>query len=236
MFISNFNQFKLNESIHDRVTLKAVFLVGGPGSGKTTVAHKMFAGLPFKVVDSDRMFEFLLKKNKLSMKIDQDNEEQVAERKHVDITFRNMDKLIDEMLPLIIDGTGKHYDKIKTQKEMMEAHGYDTFVLVVNVPIDIAIARDANRERSLGAEQVERQWHAVQENIEKYAELFDHRLYVVSGEISKKGEKYLDNVADKIVNLPLTNPIGKWIMRKLHDVRGSYLHDLKEPIPKMDEL
>jgi len=60
-------------------------LVGGPGSGKTTVASELF-GIPnklsfsvngLKVFNSDREFEYLLKKNNLSADLTQLNDEEL---------------------------------------------------------------------------------------------------------------------------------------------------------------
>ena len=60
----------LEEGVFDKGILKAVFMAGGPGSGKSYVAGQIF-GIPktinvsmsgLKTVNSDTEFEFLLKK------------------------------------------------------------------------------------------------------------------------------------------------------------------------------
>ena len=60
----------LTEGVFDKGILKAVFMAGGPGSGKSYVAQEIF-GIPKKVnvsasgmktVHSDSEFEFLSKK------------------------------------------------------------------------------------------------------------------------------------------------------------------------------
>ena len=60
----------LMEGVYDKGILKAVFMAGGPGSGKSYVASQLF-GIPRKInvsasglktVNSDTEFEFLLKK------------------------------------------------------------------------------------------------------------------------------------------------------------------------------
>ena len=61
----------LNEGVYDKGILKAVFMAGGPGSGKSYVASEIF-GIPKKInvsvsglktVNSDTEFEALLKKS-----------------------------------------------------------------------------------------------------------------------------------------------------------------------------
>ena len=60
----------LNEGVRDPGIFKAVFLAGGPGSGKTFVARHLF-GMPdsvnismsgMKMVNSDKELKFLLNK------------------------------------------------------------------------------------------------------------------------------------------------------------------------------
>ena len=60
----------LTEGINDKGNFKAVFMAGGPGSGKSFIAAQLF-GIPettsvsvsgLSVVNSDRQFKMLLKK------------------------------------------------------------------------------------------------------------------------------------------------------------------------------
>ena len=56
----NFREL-LKESINDKYLFKAIFMAGGPGSGKSFVNKKMFGGIQAKVVNSDDIFEKKLK-------------------------------------------------------------------------------------------------------------------------------------------------------------------------------
>ena len=60
----------LTEGVHDKGIFKAVFVAGGPGSGKSYVAKELF-GIPdkfnismsgMKMINQDKEFKFLLKK------------------------------------------------------------------------------------------------------------------------------------------------------------------------------
>ena len=60
----------LTEGVYDKGIFKAVFMAGGPGSGKSFIAAQLF-GIPettsvsvsgLSVVNSDRQFKMLLKK------------------------------------------------------------------------------------------------------------------------------------------------------------------------------
>ena len=52
---------ELQEGVYDPNIFKAIFLAGGPGSGKSYVSGKITGGLGLKVVNSDPHFEKLIK-------------------------------------------------------------------------------------------------------------------------------------------------------------------------------
>ena len=67
----------LNEGINDPGIFKAVFMAGGPGSGKSLIAKKVgFQSMGLRPVNSDSSFEQGLKKAGLSLKMPEDEEEQ----------------------------------------------------------------------------------------------------------------------------------------------------------------
>ena len=70
--------FTLVEGVYAPGILKAVFLAGGAGSGKSAVAKELFdvpphsrtmSNLGLKVINSDREFEHLLKKGGYSLNL-----------------------------------------------------------------------------------------------------------------------------------------------------------------------
>ena len=66
----------LNEGINDPGVFKAVFMAGGPGSGKSLAAKKIgFGTMGLRTVNSDTSVEMGLKKAGLSLKMTEDEEE-----------------------------------------------------------------------------------------------------------------------------------------------------------------
>ena len=65
---------ELQEGVYDPNILKAFFLAGGPGSGKSYVVRRTTGGLGMKVVNSDDAFEKLLKDAGLSLKMPPEEE------------------------------------------------------------------------------------------------------------------------------------------------------------------
>ena len=65
--MKTFNE--LQEGVYDPNILKAFFLAGGPGSGKSYVVKRTTGGLGMKILNSDDHFERLLKQAGLDAKM-----------------------------------------------------------------------------------------------------------------------------------------------------------------------
>ena len=65
--MKTFNE--LQEGVYDPNILKAFFLAGGPGSGKSYVVKRTTGGLGMKILNSDDQFERLLKQAGLDAKM-----------------------------------------------------------------------------------------------------------------------------------------------------------------------
>ena len=57
----------VQEGVFDPNIFKAIFLAGGPGSGKSYVAGKTTGGLGLKLINSDDTLERLLKKHNVPL-------------------------------------------------------------------------------------------------------------------------------------------------------------------------
>ena len=171
----------LQEGVYDPNIFKAFFLAGGPGSGKSYVVRKTTGGLGMRVVNSDEAFEKRLKDAGHSLDTRamdtqvRDRIRDVAKK----TTKRLQQNYIDGRLGLIIDGTGKDANKILYQKNMLEELGYDTYMIFVNTSVDVALANNARRERSLPESDVVKMWKSVQNNIGQFSNMFRQGFIVV---------------------------------------------------------
>jgi hypothetical protein len=134
--MKNFNE--LQEGLQDPNIFKAFFLAGGPGSGKSFVVRKSTGGTGLKIVNSDDVFEKYLKDAGLEMdmttaKAERQKEprDKLRDRAKV-VTQKKQDNYVDGRLGLIIDGTGRDYDKIAGQSNELKRLGYDTHMIYVN--------------------------------------------------------------------------------------------------------
>ena len=184
---------ELEEGVNDPAIFKAVFLAGGPGSGKSfMVGQTGLNSLGFKIVNSDQQFEIALKNAGLSMKaadIFSTKGQSLRDRAKF-LTQKRQDSYLDGRLGLVIDGTGREYDKISKQKKELEKLGYETAMIMVNTDLDTAVSRDKQRTRTLGADKISPMWQSVQKNIGRFSNLFKQNFFIVDnsdGADYKKG-------------------------------------------------
>ena len=197
----------LTEGVFDKGILKAVFMAGGPGSGKSYVAGQIF-GIPKKVnvsmsglksVNSDTEFEFLLKKygfetfgtGKLDIDKwpdevfdmiaggDEDSETMTLRKKAKLMTRDRKEKYMEGRLGMIIDGTGHDYTKLKKEKDQLTKMGYDCYMVFVNTSLKVAKERNKKRERRLPEDILVKSWKDVQNNLGKFQGLFGSNFAVV---------------------------------------------------------
>ena len=178
----------LQEGVYDPNILKAFFLAGGPGSGKSYVVRRTTGGLGMRVVNSDEAFEKRLKDAGYSLdtrkmdELERDRIRGIAKK----TTKRLQQNYIDGRLGLIIDGTGKDYDKIATQATELKQLGYDVHMIFVNTSLETALERNAKRERTVPRSIATKSWKTVQSNMGKFSQYFRQNFVVVDNNDSEE--------------------------------------------------
>ena len=172
---------ELQEGLQDPNIFKAFFLAGGPGSGKSYVVRKTTGGTGLRVVNSDDAFETMLKKAGLSLKMPPEEEEprDAVRDRAKRVTAKRQEGYLDGRIGLIIDGTGKDYDKIAKQATELKQLGYDVHMIFVNTSLDVALERNAQRDRSVPEPIAVKSWKDVQSNIGKFSQYFRANFVVV---------------------------------------------------------
>ena len=206
---------ELQEGVYDPNILKAFFLAGGPGSGKSYVVKRTTGGLGMKIVNSDVHFEKKLKDAGLSTdlrELDPTTRDAIRARAK-EITKKQQANYIEGRLGLIIDGTGKDYDKIAKQATQLKQLGYDVHMIFVNTSLDTALERNATRDRKLPDSIVTKSWNDVQKNLGKFSQYFRRNFIVVDNNDAK--EDVFGQVYKQVMSLAkakVQNPMGqKWI-------------------------
>jgi len=172
----------LNEGVNDPAIFKAVFLAGGPGSGKSFIVGKTgLTSMGYRVSNSDDAFEAGLKKAGLEMSPENifSVKGQELRGKATAITKTRQTMYIKGRLGLVIDGTGKNLEKMKTQAKDLKKIGYDVAMIFVNTDLETAMARNRARARKLPDDMVKEYWQEIQNNIGAFQSLFGKKNFLV---------------------------------------------------------
>jgi len=208
----------LQEGLYDPNIFKVFFLAGGPGSGKTFVTRAAFGGSGLKMINSDNAFEMALKRNNLSLKMPEDEAEarDIVRARAKATTGNMLDLAIKGRLGMIVDGTGRDYDKINQQKSLLQSLGYDCYMIFVNTSLDVALARNAQRERSVPEYITRKSWTAVQANIGKFQNLFGigNMIIIDNSKEDKELTTIVMNKCSKAVSRLLRNKIKSYTAKR----------------------
>lgn len=217
--VKSFKEY-ISEGVYDPGIFKAIFLAGGPGSGKSYVTSKATGGMPLKLINSDAHFERFMRAANLSFKMPpEEQERRDKERERAkELTNLSMATYVDGRLGLIIDGTGRDYEKIEKQVNAFRKIGYEPYMVFVNTSLDTALERNKMRERSVPEDIARKSWKEVQSNIGKFQNLFGQDRFIIVDN-NNATEDILAKVwkrVKKIVDTKVTNSIARnWIEKEL---------------------
>jgi len=230
-------RIKLVEGVNDPGILKAVFLAGGPGSGKTYIAKGLF-GIPervnvsqtgMKMVNSDKELKYLLNKFGFGTDLDSLPDEVFANLTNPkdpkysglrtfakELTGQRRKLYQDGRLGMIIDGTGDDFKKIAAEKKELEAVGYDCYMIFVNTTLEVALERNENRDRVLPQKIVSDSHREVNQNIGGFQGLFGGSNFL----IVDNNQHVEEEKAQKRFNMLVKQGLGKFIKRPIKNKRG----------------
>ena len=168
----------LSEGVHDQGIFKAIFLAGGPGSGKDYVMNNTLDGQGLTEINSDKALEFLMDKEGLDkmMPADETEKRNLVRGRAKNITELRQQLALLGRNGLIINGTGDDVVKTKNIKDQLEKLGYETSMLLVNTRDDISAQRNLERGQRGGRAVPEpirkEKWDNVQYARTEYAQMF----------------------------------------------------------------
>lgn len=182
----------ISEGVNDPGIFKAVFLAGGPGSGKSFMAGR--TGLPslgLKPVNPDHAFEAALRAAGLdatpeNIYSDRGQSMRMAAKL---LTNKRQQLFIQGRLGMVIDGTGKDITKIERQANMLQSLGYDIAMIFVNTDLETALERNRKRSRTLPDNIVKRMWNDVQNNMGGFQRIFKQNMTIVDNNSDSDVEK-----------------------------------------------
>jgi len=213
----------IQEGVYDPGTFKAVFLSGGPGSGKSAVVKKLaLTALGLKMVNTDKAFENGLKKAGMSLDLrgaDFDKVDPIR-AKAKSITGKNLDSYIEGRLGLIFDTTSAKSGKIKNYKKMLDTLGYEYKMIFVNASLDNAQKRNDLRSRKLPPKIVKGDWDAAQKNAKEYKSIFGRDFVEIKNDddlatLDKKANSLYSKLLGWSTSFPKNKLALNWKQREL---------------------
>ncbi|MBS1989222.1 MAG: AAA family ATPase [Cyanobacteria bacterium SZAS LIN-3] len=156
---------------------KLIMMVGVPGAGKTTVAQKVVAK-GFHYLNADKIRAELY-----GSEAEQGDKEQVFK-----IFFERLEAAMQENLSIIIDNTNLNPRQREPILAMAKKHGYvDIQLWYLDVPLDLCLSRNKNRERVVPDEIVTNMYHELNKN--GRPKRSEGKIVIIKP--SKDGEDYL---------------------------------------------
>ena len=226
-------RFLIKEGLYDPGIFKAFFLACGPGSGKTFVTKKITGGLGLKNVNSDTAFEVALKKAGLSldMPASQEKERDEIRARSKSLTAKRLDLYIMGRLGLVIDSTARDTKKIEIGLSALKRLGYDCYMIFVNTSLDVALARNAKRDRKVPRDITIKSHKQIQANMGYLQRIFGMKNFIVID-----NNKFNDDILEKsykmvrkIVKKPIQNYTAKmWLKKELE--KRQIKEDINIPI------
>tara|TARA_B100001059_G_C17764217_1_gene544610 strand:- start:272 stop:991 length:720 start_codon:yes stop_codon:yes gene_type:complete len=219
LIMKTFHQ--IQEGVYDPNIFNAIFLAGGPGSGKSYVVRKTTGGLGMKIVNSDEIYEKDLERAGLDIGKPDDifsDEGQAIRLKAKSKTKARQSGWVDGRLGIIIDGTGKDVAKIGRQKALLDQIGYETIMIFVNTSLETAQIRNKERARTLPEKSVEQMWNNVQKNIGSFQSLFGSRNFIIVDNNDAKEDvfnKVSKRIRGIVVKKPTKRQAKQWIANEL---------------------
>ena len=196
--------------------LKAIFMVGGPGAGKTNVGKGLQLGRRgYKVVNQDIALEAMKAESGLPAKESDYTAEQRSLRSKLGAAARKaavakFDKYTAAGNGMVIDGTGASYNATTKKIKALQDQGFEVHMVVATTPLETAIERNKARvERSLPDFVVKKTYESVQESLKRYREDFGDRLYEINTETIEYGKPLPNDFLQQVYAGINANKVGK---------------------------
>ncbi|CAB4133348.1 Cytidyltransferase-like domain [uncultured Caudovirales phage] len=146
----------LNEDIY-RGQFKAIFVTGGPGSGKDILIREAIAESKCVELNFIQATDYLADKQKLSESSRDFRREAIRNRS-----------------PLIINGPADDIQRIGYIREELEELGYDTLMIFVNTSNEASKERNSLLSRMMVESVRQDKWLKSQENNRRFLDMFEN--------------------------------------------------------------
>jgi len=206
------------EGVYDQGIFKAVFLMGGPGSGKTTIVKALnLRALGLKLVNTDTAFERGLKKagHSLDLRSLEATIRDPIRARAKEIVAKGLEGYVQGRLGLIFDTTSAKKSKIAAYKNLLDKLGYEYKMIYANTSLENSQARNKERPRQLPSKIVQKDWEVVQKNVKGFKSMFGRDFIELKNddtfaELQKKANKLYSAIMQWSAKFPSTKAAIAW--------------------------
>ena len=223
--MTTFKQF-ISESINDKGILKAVFVIGIPGAGKSYTVKQLNGVVTPRIINTDKAGEFLSAKLKtpINSKTWQETFKDSATR----ITRNSIAGYLDGMLPLFVDGTSNDASNLLHRIGILESLGYDVGIVYVSTSLEVAQARAKAREKEIGRAVDASFIEEVHSRSEENAQYLKTKVQFFKeikndGELNNEAMLKAFKAVQSFFEEDVQNPVGKRALEKLKEEKQKYL-------------
>jgi predicted ABC-type ATPase len=225
----------ITESINDKGILKAVFMAGNPGAGKSYTLKKVSDGtISPRIVNIDKWIEF--------SKIAYGTPEHEHAKK---VTENELYLYVNSMLPLFVDTTSTYTTGVVRRRNILEKLGYDTALIYVQTSLETSLERVKKRNekgpRVVSLDTV-KEYYMYSTKIKKFLQhSFKLFIEVNNDDDALTNEAVLKayNRMSWFFNSPVKNRVGNDIIETMKTNNWKYLTDgiygPKELYSKIDQ-
>jgi hypothetical protein len=189
----------LHEDVN-RGKFRAIFVTGGPGSGKDVIIREAIAEGRITELNFVQDIEYLGDKQKLS--------EQSKDFRREAIRNRG---------PLIINGPADNNEKVMQIKESLEEIGYETMMVFVDTSDEVSKERNSSLSRMMVESVRQDKWAKSQRNTKYFTEVFTKFVpFDNTGDIESKEEDIHDiyESTKDFLDSRISNEVAEdWLVR-----------------------
>ena len=185
----------------------AIFMVGGPGSGKSSIVKGLdLIEKGYRYVNQDPYLEKYIKEAGLPTDEKTYDKEQRSIRAKLGWKARkeaeaDLERFTAGKESMIIDGTGASYKATTKKIKALEAAGFEVHMIFVNTSKDVAVKRNrARAERSLADFIVTKTWDNVQESAKQYREDYPGKFYEINTDELRYGQSLPSEFVNTVDN------------------------------------
>jgi tRNA uridine 5-carbamoylmethylation protein Kti12 len=225
---------ELAESIEDKGILKAMFMVAGPGSGKSFIGKQLMGSIEPRIVNTDKFSRdyFGIAKGAWDI-FSTDTPKSITDKSKI-MTQEQLALNINSMLPLLIDSTSSNTTSLFKRDGILKSVGYETGMIFIKTSLEVARRRNKERltrgEGGVPEDFLETTYNKIAEIEDFYRDNFKTFIVIIN-EDDNAFDIFLQKrfkEVQKFYASETRNPIGKNVLSTLKQTKGKYISDIEE--------